>query len=61
MVLAWARHRGRVASTEVADLLGVAPKSAGVLLRDLEERGLLSPGRVNRRGRGFAYVPSADR
>lgn len=60
MVVAWARHRGRVTTTEVADLVGIAVNHAGQLLKGLEDTGQLAPGRVNRRGRGFFYVPTPD-
>ncbi|WP_129667691.1 ATP-binding protein [Phytoactinopolyspora endophytica] len=55
MILDWARARGRVSSTEVADLAGVATNYAGKLLGNLEAHGYLQPGRANRSGRGFFY------
>lgn len=58
-ILAWARTRGRVSTTEVADMTGVSIPYAGTLLTGLEEEGLLDPGRENKLGRGFYYVPSA--
>nr|WP_246401315.1 ATP-binding protein [Jiangella mangrovi] len=57
MILEWARARGRVSSTEVSDLAGVAQNSAGKLLTELERQGLLEPSRANRSGRGFFYRP----
>jgi ATP-dependent DNA helicase RecG len=57
-VLTWARTRGRVASTLAADLTGMSVTAASALLGRLEEDGLLRPGRENRRGRGFFYVPT---
>lgn len=57
MILEWARARGRVSSTEVADLAGVAQNYAGKLLTELERQGHLEPGRPNRSGRGFFYRP----
>lgn len=57
MVLAWARARGRVSSTEVSDLTGLSVPSSGALLTGLEEDGLLAPGRKTKLGRGFFYVP----
>jgi ATP-dependent DNA helicase RecG len=57
-VLEWARSRGRVSSTEAADIMGVSGTSAGALLTKLEEDGTLRPGRETRRGRGFFYVPA---
>ncbi|NED99363.1 hypothetical protein [Phytoactinopolyspora halotolerans] len=59
MILDWARARGRVSSTEVADLAGVATNYAGKLLGHLEAQGYISPGRANRSGRGFFYRPAA--
>lgn len=56
MILSWARARGRVSSTEVADLAGVSVVTAGKLLAGLEEDGDLVAGRENRQGRGFYYV-----
>jgi ATP-dependent DNA helicase RecG len=57
LVAGWARHRGRVTTTEVADLVGIAVNAAGELLKALEEQGQLAPGRATRLGRGFFYVP----
>ncbi|WP_157574803.1 ATP-binding protein [Jiangella muralis] len=57
MILEWARARGRVSSTEIADLAGVAQNYAGKLLTELERQGQLEPGRPNRSGRGFFYRP----
>lgn len=59
MILAWANARGRVSTTEVADMTGVSVPYAGTLLTALEEDGFLDRGRANRRGRGFYYVPAA--
>lgn len=58
MVADWARRRGRVSSTEVADLTGQSAVSAGLLLTTLEEDGALRPSRPNKRGRGFYYLPA---
>lgn len=58
LVLDWATHRGRVATTEVSDLVGIAVNATGELLRGLEEQGHLEPGRANPSGRGFFYVPA---
>jgi ATP-dependent DNA helicase RecG len=58
LVLGWARHRGRVSTTEVAAIVGIGVNLASELLRSLEDQGLLSPGRSNRTGRGFFYVPA---
>lgn len=57
LILDWVRKRGRVSSTETADLTGISLGYAGKLLADLEEEGYLEPSRANRRGRGFYYRP----
>jgi ATP-dependent DNA helicase RecG len=58
LILGWARSRGRVSTTEVADMTGLSVPYVGLLLTSLEEEGLLSPGRENKLGRGFFYVPA---
>lgn len=58
MILHWARARGRVSSSEVSDLTGVTIPYAGTLLTGMMEDGLLTPGRAQRRGRGFFYIPA---
>jgi ATP-dependent DNA helicase RecG len=57
MLLNWARQRGRLSTSEASDLARVSVVYAGELLRGLEDRQLLAPGRANRGGRGFFYVP----
>ena len=54
----WSRARGRVSSTEIADLTGLSTVSAGKLLSKLEATGHLKAGRPGRKGRGFFYVPA---
>ncbi len=54
----YARQRGRISSTEAASLLDRSVNSARTLLDDLERDGVLRPGREQRRGRGFFYVPA---
>lgn len=58
LVVGWARARGRVSSTEVADLLDLSVPSSGGILAALEEQGLLAGGREQKLGRGFYYVPT---
>lgn len=58
LVVGWARARGRVSTTEVADLLGLSVPSSGSILATLEEQGLLVRGREQKLGRGFYYVPT---
>ena len=56
IILTWARHRGRVSSTEVADLLGLSVVRAGQILTTLEETGELAPGKQLKAGRGYFYT-----
>ena len=58
LILDWSRARGRVSSTEVADLTGLSKVSASKLLTRLADAGQLQGGRPGRRGRGFFYVPA---
>lgn len=58
LILAWARTRGRVSSTEVADLTGLSVVRSGQILTELEERGDLAPGKEVKLGRGFFYTPT---
>ena len=57
LVLGWSRARGRVSSTEAADLTGLSKVSAGKILAALADSGLLAGSRPKRKGRGFFYVP----
>ena len=57
LILDWSRARGRISSTEVADLTGLSKVSAGRLLTGLADAGHLEGSRPRRRGRGFFYVP----
>lgn len=56
LLIGWVRARGRVSSTEAADLLGVSTPTAGKQLQELEAEGLVKPSRPGRRGSGFHYV-----
>ena len=58
MILQWSRARGRVSSTEAADLTGLSKVSAGKLLTALADAGHLEGSRPERIGRGFFYVPA---
>lgn len=58
LIIDWARARSRVSTTEIADLANVSAVTAHRYLTELEEAGQLDPGRANRSGRGFYYVPS---
>ncbi|MDE0643071.1 MAG: putative DNA binding domain-containing protein [bacterium] len=58
LLMDWAGHRGRVSSTEAADLLNVSIPTAGRRLAALAEEGLLKTSRANGTGRGFHYLPT---
>ena len=58
LILDWARSRGRVSSTEVADLTGHTVVYSGRLLLSLAEEGHLVGSRPTRIGRGFHYLPA---
>ena len=57
IILDWAQSRGRVSSTEVADLCAITVVYAGKLLASLADDGLLIGSRPRRIGRGFHYLP----
>ena len=57
LLSAYAQERGRISSTEAASLLDTSASTARSLLDELERDGVLRPGREQRRGRGFFYVP----
>ena len=59
LILSWSRGRGRVSSTEAANLTGLSRTSTAKLLTSLTEEGQLTPGRTNRTGRGFFYTPAS--
>jgi ATP-dependent DNA helicase RecG len=54
----WANKRRRISSTEAADLTGLSIPYAGKVLTNLEEEGILEPGREGKTGRGFYYIPA---
>jgi ATP-dependent DNA helicase RecG len=58
VILTWARARGRVSSTEVADLTGLSLVRSGQILTELEQQGELAPGKEVKLGRGFFYTPA---
>jgi ATP-dependent DNA helicase RecG len=53
----WARERGRISTTVLGSLAGIAARHAGKTLTDLEAEGVLEGGRAKRAGRGFFNVP----
>ena len=61
LILDWSHARGRVSSTEAADLTGLSKVSAGRFLTGLADAGHLEGSRSRRRGRGFFYVPVKPR
>ena len=56
LILHWARHRGRISSTEAADIARVTTSYASRLLTSLAEDGHLQGSRSNKTGRGYHYV-----
>ena len=58
VMLDYARARGRISSTEAADLAGVTASHAAQMLAALADAGHLVGSRPNRRGRGFHYIPT---
>ena len=58
LILDWARKRGRVSSTEAADLVGLSQTYAGRLLTELASSEHLTQNRQQRKGRGFHYLPA---
>lgn len=56
-MIRWARRRGRISSTEAADITGLTVPYCGRLLAGLARAGLLTGSRPNGRGRGFHYLP----
>lgn len=57
LALKWARHRGRISSSELAELAAVSVPTAGRTLSELGDDGLLMPSRKTK-GRGFHYLPA---
>ena len=58
LFVAWANARGRISSTEAADLAAISPGYAKRQLAALADQGDLRPARNNRNGRGFHYLPA---
>lgn len=58
VIMQWANARGRVSSTETADIVRITVPYAGTVLSGLETEGLLARGRQTKLGRGFYYVPA---
>lgn len=58
MFVRWASARGRISSTEAADLAAITPSYANRRLSALARDGDLNPSRENGTGRGFHYVPA---
>lgn len=58
LILHWAQHRGRISSTEAADIAGVTTSYASRLLVSLAEDGHLEASRSNKTGRGYHYLPN---
>lgn len=60
MFVSWADARGRISSTEAADLAGISPGYANQRLSALAREGRIRPAGEHRTGRGFHYVPASD-
>lgn len=52
----YAATRGRISSTELGSLVGASATNVGGVLKRLEDQGILTPSRPNRRGQGFFYA-----
>ena len=52
----YAAARGRISTTELADLVGALATNVGYVLSSLEDQGVLTPSREQRRGAGFHYL-----
>lgn len=55
VALTYARHAGRISTTELGSIVGAHATNVGTVLRSLEDAGTLAPSRENRRGPGFFY------
>lgn len=51
----YARHRGRISTTELGSLVSASGTNVGGALKALEQDGALAPSTQSRRGRGFYY------
>lgn len=59
LILDWAQKRGRISSTEAADLIRLSKPYVGKLLTELARDGHLTQSRKQRKGRGFHYLPTS--
>lgn len=57
LALDWAHKRGRISTTELGSVVGIAPGKTSSTLTALEEQGALHPSSLTRRGGGFHYRP----
>ncbi len=55
VAMSWARSRGRISSTELADISATQINHAGKILKDLRDDGLLAGSSESGGGRGFHY------
>jgi predicted ArsR family transcriptional regulator len=53
----WSRGRGRISSTELADIVGVKVPQVQATLKALVDDGVIEPARGTG-GRGFHYLPT---
>ncbi|MGL5830402.1 MAG: ATP-binding protein [Angustibacter sp.] len=58
IALDWVRQRGRISTTELANILAAKPSNMRSILQRLLDEGLILPARANRRGAGFFYLPT---
>jgi ATP-dependent DNA helicase RecG len=55
VALSYARHAGRISTTEFGSIIGASPTNVGGVLRRLEAEGHVEPSWPSRRGAGFYY------
>lgn len=56
----YARHRGRISTTELGAILGVRASNVGQVLKGLMADGVLQPSSEAMAGRGFHYLWKGD-
>ena len=56
----YARHRGRISTTELGVILDVWASNVGQVLKDLMADGVLQPSSEAMAGRGFHYLWTGD-
>ncbi|WP_296137384.1 ATP-binding protein [uncultured Tessaracoccus sp.] len=56
----YARHRGRISTTELGSIVGAQATNMGPVLKDLMHEGVLAPSSTTMAGRGFHYRWTGD-